>query len=110
MGVWGDWAATCTFAAPFVTRRVAGFLAAVSAADVVFGSYRRGGYFEPAVMRVLPLDPALLAGSERRSAPLHHLAPDALLERLASEYLFAAITRSTRASTAGSEMPARSWR
>lgn len=83
-----------------VTRRVAEYLAAVSAADVVFGSYRRGGNFEPEATRILPLDPTLLVGSKRRSPPLHHLAPDALLQRLASEYLFAEITRAVMESLA----------
>ena len=83
-----------------VTRRVAGYLAAASTADVVFGSYRRGGNFESEARSVLPLDPVLLVGFERRSPPLHHLAPDALLQRLASEYLFAEITRAVMESLA----------
>ncbi|MDH3595531.1 MAG: F0F1 ATP synthase subunit gamma [Rhodospirillales bacterium] len=83
-----------------VTRQVAEYLAAISAADVVFGSYRRGGSFETEARSILPLDPALLVGSERRSPPLHHLTPDALLQRLASEYLFAEITRAVTESLA----------
>jgi len=83
-----------------VTRQVAGYLAAVSKADVVFGGYRRGGNFEPEARSILPLDPALLVGSGRRSPPLHHLAPDTLLQRLASEYLFAEITRAVMESLA----------
>jgi F-type H+-transporting ATPase subunit gamma len=83
-----------------VTRRVGEYLAVVSTADVVFGSYRRGGYFETEARSVLPLEPALLVGSERRSPPLHHLASDALLQRLASEYLFAEITRAVMESLA----------
>lgn len=83
-----------------VTRQVAERLAATSTADAVFGSYRRGGNFETEARSVLPLDPALLVGSERRSPPLHHLAPDALLQRLAGEYLFAEITRAVMESLA----------
>ncbi len=83
-----------------VTRRVAEYLAAVSTADVVFGSYRVGGNFDVDTKSILPLDPALLVGSERRGPPLHHLAPDALLQRLASEYLFAEITRAVMESLA----------
>ena len=83
-----------------VTRRVAEYLAVVSTADVVYGNYRRGGNFEAEAKSVLPLDPALLVGSERRSPPLHHLAPDALLQRFASEYLFAEITRAVMESLA----------
>lgn len=83
-----------------VTRRVAERLAAVSTADIVFGSYRRGGDFEIEVRSILPLDPALLVGSEQRSPPLHHLAPEALLQRLAGEYLFGEITHAVMESLA----------
>lgn len=83
-----------------VTRLVAEYLAGVSKADVVFGSYRRGGNFDVEAKSILPLDPALLVGSERRSPPLHHLPPDALLHHLASEYLFAEITRAVMESLA----------
>lgn len=76
-----------------VTRLVAEYLAGVSKADVVFGSYRRGGNFDVEFKSIIPLDPALLVGSGRRSPPLHHLAPDTLLRHLSSEYLFAEITR-----------------
>ena len=68
-----------------VTRRIADYLVSALTADVVFGSYRRGGNFEVEVRRILPLDPALLVASQRRSPPLHHLAPEVLLQRLASE-------------------------
>jgi len=83
-----------------VTRQVAERLAAVSTAGIVFGGYQRGGGFEAEVRRIQPLDPALLVGSERRSPPLHHLAPDALLQRLAGEYLFGEITRAVMESLA----------
>ncbi len=83
-----------------VTRSVAEHLAAVPAADIVFGSYRRGGGYEVEAKRILPLDPALLVDAGRRSPPLHQLAPDVLLERLASEYLFAEITRAVMESLA----------
>lgn len=83
-----------------VTRRVAEYLAAVAQADAVFGSYRRGGNYEVTVRQILPLDPALLEGAQRRSPPLHHLAPLDLLQRLGSEYLFAEITRAVMESFA----------
>lgn len=83
-----------------VTRRVAEHLTAIERADAVFGSYRRGGNFEVTVRQILPLDPALLEGSQRRSPPLHHLAPLDLLQRLGSEYLFAEITRAVMESFA----------
>jgi len=83
-----------------VTRRVAEELAFVSTADVVFARYRMGGNFKTAVRNILPLDPALLDGTERRSPPLHHLEPALLLRRLADEYLFAEFTRSMMESLA----------
>lgn len=83
-----------------VTRHVAERLAAVTTADIVFGRYIRGGSFDPAIKRILPLDPELLVGSQRRSPPLHHLAPDVLLQRLASEYLFGEITHAVMESLA----------
>lgn len=83
-----------------VTRSVADHLAAVSEASIVFGRYERGGGFEPEVRRILPLDPELLAGSERRAPPLHQLPPAVLLEKLAGEYLFAEITRAVVESLA----------
>ena len=83
-----------------VTRRVAECLADVSAADVVFGSYRKGGNFEVETKSLLPLDPTLLVGYERRSPPLHHLEANVLLQRLASEYLFGEITRAVMESLA----------
>lgn len=83
-----------------VTRGVAEYLAGVVQADVVFGSYRRGGSFEVEARRILPLDPALLVGPRHRNPPLHHLAPGLLLLRLASEYLFAEITRAVMESLA----------
>jgi F-type H+-transporting ATPase subunit gamma len=83
-----------------VTRRVADRLAGVSRARVIYGAYRRGGQFEITAADILPLDPALLARAAGRSPPLHHLAPDLLLRRLAEEYLFAEITRAAMESLA----------
>lgn len=83
-----------------VTRSVADRLSAVSSASIVFGSYRRGGDFEPEIRSILPLDPALLTGAARRGPPLHHLEPALLLRRLAGEYLFAEITHAVMESLA----------
>jgi len=83
-----------------VTRRVADHLAGASAAQIVFGNYKMGGYFTIECLRILPLDPARLVGSQRLSRPLHHLDPDDLLQRLAAEYLFAEITRAITESLA----------
>lgn len=83
-----------------VTRRVADYLAGVATADIVFGSYRRGGDFEPRLRNVFPLDPDILPRAGNRGSPLHHLAPEVLLQRLAGEYLFAEITRAVMESLA----------
>jgi F-type H+-transporting ATPase subunit gamma len=85
---------------PGITRHVAAYLTEVSTADVVFGSYQKGGSFEPRTKRLLPLDPALLEGREAVSPPLHHLAPDVLLQQLAEEYFFAELTRAVMESLA----------
>lgn len=83
-----------------VSRLIAERLVAATSARIVFGSYRRGGEFEVQAKRVLPLDPALLVRSGQRSPPLHHLAPEVLIERLAREYLLAEITRAVTESLA----------
>ncbi len=83
-----------------IARQIAENVAGASAAGIVFGSYRKGGHFSVETRTILPLDPALLARSRRRAAPLYHLAPEVLLERLADEYLFAEITRAVTKSMA----------
>jgi F-type H+-transporting ATPase subunit gamma len=82
-----------------VARRVAEYLANASRADVVFGGYRKGGNFQTEARRILPLDPASLV-RKNLIPPLRHLAPDALLQRLADEYLFGEITRAVMESLA----------
>ena len=83
-----------------VTRAVAERLANVSAAEIVFASYQKGGHYAAEAKSVLPLDPALLTRSERRSRPLYHIDPEQLLQSLAGEYLFAEITRAAMESLA----------
>ncbi|MEZ5931054.1 MAG: FoF1 ATP synthase subunit gamma [Alphaproteobacteria bacterium] len=83
-----------------ITRHIAAYLREVSTADVVFGSYQKGGSFEPRSKRLLPLDPALLEGREAANPPLHHLEPAALLQQLAEEYFFAELTRAIMESLA----------
>jgi F-type H+-transporting ATPase subunit gamma len=103
---WNVPMATHVGGVPGVTRRVANRLAGVSEADIIFAHSVPGGGFEVEKKTVLPLDPALLAGSQRRSPPLHQIAPEVLLQRLAGEYLFAEITRAIMESLA-SESAAR---
>lgn len=76
-----------------LTRDLAHHLGSVSRARVVYGAYRPGGDYSIEAQDILPLDPALLARAGPRRAPLHHLPPDLLMRRLASEYLFAELTR-----------------
>lgn len=83
-----------------ITRRIAYSLRTATAVRIVYGAYRPGGNFDIEAADILPLDPAILARSNRRSAPVHHLPPGILLQRLASEYLFAEITRAVMQSLA----------
>lgn len=97
---WSVPMATHVGGVPAVTRRVVSQMADVSVADLIFARHGSSGGFEVEKNAVLPLDPALLVGSERRSSPLHQLAPDVLLRRLEGEYLFAEITRAVMESLA----------
>lgn len=81
-------------------RRIADHLAGSERAEIVFGSYRRGGNSAIEARRILPLDPALLARANGRSRPLHHLPAEILVRRLAGEYLLAEVTRSVMESFA----------
>ena len=83
-----------------VTRRLAETLRAAGRARLIYAAYRQGGGFEVEVKDILPLDPAIAARAGRRSAPLHHLPPGLLLQRLESEYLFAEATRAVMQSLA----------
>jgi F-type H+-transporting ATPase subunit gamma len=83
-----------------VTRRIADHMRGAVKARIVYGAYRSGGNFEIEAKDILPLDPAILARSNRRNPPFHHLPPETLLRRLASEYLFAEITRAVMQSLA----------
>ncbi len=75
-----------------VTRQVADRLADATAVDIIFGRYRMGGFYDVEAKTILPLDPQLLAETNRHSRPLHHIDPEKLLQQVASEYLFAEIT------------------
>lgn len=83
-----------------VTRRVADHLANAATADIIFGRYRLGGFYDVEAKTILPLDPGLLAETDRRSRPLHQIDPGKLLQQVASEYLFAEITGAVMESLA----------
>jgi len=76
-----------------ITRPIVDRLVTVVTADIVFARYDRAGRFEVVKKGLLPLDPSLFSGPVSRNPPLHQLAPDVLLRRLANEYLFAEVTR-----------------
>lgn len=98
--VWVEPMATQVGAVLSVARRIASRLAGVQRASILYAGYRRGGYYEAEVRRILPLDPALLARTDVRSPPLHHLPAEVLLLRLADEYLVAELTRAIMESFA----------
>lgn len=81
-----------------VTRRVAEHLTDVISAQVIFGNYQGNGIVEIQTRTILPLSPDVLARSDRCNPPVYHLQPEALLERLAGEYLFGEITRAVMES------------
>ncbi len=81
-------------------RHAAQTFAQVTHATVIYADYRPGGNYEIVTKDILPLDPALLARTGKRSPPLHHLRPKILLQRLADEYLLAEITRAIMQSLA----------
>ena len=72
----------------------------VTRAEVVFARYRQGG---PAAIErrlLFPLDLARLQPREARLPPLHNLPPEALLEKLVAEYVFALLTEAAVESLA----------
>ncbi len=102
-GLAADWSvpmATHVGGVVATARQVARHLDGASRAAVVFGGYRKGGRFEVEFRSILPLDPALMGGGAAGNPPLHQLPPEALLESLAAEYLFAELTRSVMESLA----------
>lgn len=73
---------------------------AVTRAHVVFARFERTA--APTIERrvLFPLELAPSAGARRLQPPLHHLAPEALLERLIAEHLFAVLTEAATESVA----------
>jgi F-type H+-transporting ATPase subunit gamma len=68
--------------------------------EVMFSRYRQAA--QPAIERrlLLPLDIASVSKDRTRQAPLHNLEPEALLEKLAAEYVFAQLTEAAVESIA----------
>ncbi|MDH3282457.1 MAG: F0F1 ATP synthase subunit gamma, partial [Gammaproteobacteria bacterium] len=74
-------------------RSIAAALASASTVDTVFAQHQKLGACEVRARRILPLDPALLEHSTTSGPPLHHIAAETFLQRLADEYLFSEVTR-----------------
>jgi F-type H+-transporting ATPase subunit gamma len=72
----------------------------ISRLEVMFGRSRQGSAPTIEHRLLLPFDIAALAAKQPRRAPLHNLAPQALLERLMSEYVFALLTEAAVQSIA----------
>ena len=60
--------------------------------DVMFARHRQGTAATIERRLLLPLDLASFALKQPRLPPLHHLAPDVLLEKLVADYVFASLT------------------
>ncbi|HUZ74192.1 MAG TPA: FoF1 ATP synthase subunit gamma [Stellaceae bacterium] len=79
-------------------RRIA--RGSITRVEVMFAHYRRGGAATIERHRLLPLDLASFATERGRLPPLHNLAPQALIEKLAAEYIFALLTEAGTESIA----------
>jgi len=64
----------------------------IARVDVMFARHRQGIAAAIERRQLLPLDLASFALKQPRLPPLHHLAPDLLLERLVADYVFALLT------------------
>jgi F-type H+-transporting ATPase subunit gamma len=82
-------------AAPEAIRRLSAELFRAGAAgeaqqvDVVFARHRQGASLTVEQRKLFPVEFAELRTERRLQPPLHHLAPQALLERLVADYVFA---------------------
>jgi F-type H+-transporting ATPase subunit gamma len=103
---WMSPMATRSAGAPEIIRRLSAELYAriargeISRVEAMFARCRQGG--APTIERtlLLPLDLEKLQARQPRQAPLHNLEPQALLERLMPEYVFALLTEAAVESIA----------
>ncbi|WOJ91327.1 FoF1 ATP synthase subunit gamma [Methylocapsa polymorpha] len=72
----------------------------ISRVEAMFAHYRQGGAATIERSLLLPLDLEKLQAKETRQEPLHNLEPQALLEKLMSEYVFALLTKAAVESLA----------
>ena len=103
---WAKPMATRSTSAPETVRALASELygriarGEVSRIEVVYARYRQGG--APRIDRhlLLPLDLASFAAGQPHQPPLHNMEPNALMERLIAEYVFALLTEAAVESIA----------
>lgn len=69
-------------------------------AEVMFARSRQGDAATIERRLLFPLDLALLSAKQARLPPLHNLPPQALLEKLVAEYVFALLTEAAAESLA----------
>ena len=98
--------ATRSAGAPAAVRRLTADLyrriarGEVSRVEMVFARARQGQPISVERRLLLPLDLTALAPKRPRQAPYHNLEPQALLERLMAEYVFALLTEAAVESIA----------
>lgn len=103
---WMSPMATRSAGAPEIIRRLSAELYAriargeISRVEVMFSRYRQGGAATVERTLLLPLDLEKLQAKQPRQAPLHNLEPQALLEKLMPEYVFALLTEAAVESIA----------
>ncbi|WP_212525913.1 F0F1 ATP synthase subunit gamma [Actibacterium sp. MT2.3-13A] len=85
---------------PALAHSICKDLETASSARIVLALPRAGARFAVTERTILPLSARLLEVETPPEPPLHHLAPAALLRRLASEYLFAEVARALMESLA----------
>ena len=109
---WAHPMATRPAGAPEMVRRVTVELYRLIASggltrvEVVFARHSPGGAAAIEQRRLFPVDLASFAAPERRQPALHNLAPEALLEELVADYVFALLAEAAVESLA-SESAAR---
>jgi F-type H+-transporting ATPase subunit gamma len=104
--VWTEPMATRLASAPETVRRLTTALyrriarGEIARVEVMYARYRQGSAWAVERAPLFPLDLASLATGQPRQPPLHNLEPEALLEKLMAEYVFALLTEAAVESMA----------